>query len=103
MGIDSAANLIIESAQLYETSTDSTLALEAMERLSLTKRIHATLLKNNLNHSVFRVEVPEKGIAQISGLAYSEGEKVRAIEIVKGVPGISEVQSEVLVVPEPYD
>ena len=37
--------------------------LEAMERLSLNKRIEAELLKNNFTFINYHIDVPEKGQA----------------------------------------
>ena len=100
IGIDSASKLIMEAAQLPEIKKCSTTALDTMERLSLKKRIHATILKSGLNSPILDVEVPEKGVAEIRGWTYTGGEKERLLEIVKGVPGISEVRSNVYTVPE---
>jgi cytidylate kinase len=99
MGIDAAAKLIMEAAQSDQVKTCSLTATEAMERLSQAKRIEAALLKNDLNLSMLNVEVPETGVAQISGWSYTEDERERIAEIVKGVPGISEVRSEVAIMP----
>jgi hypothetical protein len=100
--IHSAAN-IIQAAQLQQIRTCSMTELDCMERLSLTKRIDATLLKNHFNLPRLYVEVPEKGVAQIGGWAFTEAEKESVLEIVKRVPGISEVRSEVFIVPDAYN
>jgi len=70
-----------------------------MERLSLSKKIEAALLENNLSPAQFHVEVPEKGIARITGWTSSHDYKNVLLEVVKGVPGVSDIRSEVVVVP----
>jgi len=70
-----------------------------MERLSLTKRIEATLLRDGISTTEFHIEVPEKGVARISGWTSSQEYKNRVLEVVKGVPGVSDVRSKVVVVP----
>jgi hypothetical protein len=99
IGIDSAVKLIIESARSQEINECSLTAIDAMEKLSQTKMIQAELLKNNLNLSMLNVEVPEKGLAHITGWSHTEEDKGNVVEIVKGVHGISEVQPEVAIMP----
>lgn len=99
MGIDSAVKLITEAARSQKIKDCTLTAIDAMERLSQTNMIQATLLKNDFNLSMLHVEVPEKGLAHITGFSHSEEEKGHVVEIVKGVHGISEVQSEVGVMP----
>jgi len=95
---DSAARLIWEVAQSQEIKECSITAIEAMERLSLSKKIEAALFENNLSGAQFHVEVPEKGVAQITGWTSSQEDKKLLLRVVKGVPGVSDVRSEVVVV-----
>jgi cytidylate kinase len=99
---NSAIGLISDAAGSEEINACSLTALDAMERLSQTKGIEAALLKQNLNLSMLHVEVPEKGLAQISGWAYSDEEKGRVDSAVKEVAGIAEVRSEVSIMPVSY-
>lgn len=103
MGTEVAINLIIEAARSDEMKTCSLTALDTMERLSQTKGIEAALLRQNLNLSMLHVEVPEKGLAQISGWAYTDEEKGRVEAAVKNVAGIAEVRSEVAIMPASYE
>jgi osmotically-inducible protein OsmY len=68
-----------------------------MERLSLSKRIEAALLKNKIPLANLHLEVPEKGVARVTGVLHSEHLRDRLLEVVKVVPGVSEVKSEVTV------
>lgn len=96
---DSAAKLIMEVAQSQEIKACSITAVDVMERLSLSKKIKAALLQNNLSPLEFHIEVPEKGVAQITGWTSSQEYKNLLLEVVKGVPGVSDVRSQVVVVP----
>ncbi|MFH1487971.1 MAG: cytidylate kinase-like family protein [Pseudomonadota bacterium] len=99
---ESAAKLVMEAAELQEIKTCSLSAMDAMDRLSQIKKIQAVLLKNNINMTMLNVEVPEKGVAEISGLANSEEEKKEILKYVKSVPEISEVRYEVVLKPAGY-
>lgn len=88
----------MEMAQSEEIKECSITAVGAMERLSLSKKIQAALLENNLISVQFHVEVPEKGVAQITGWMSSQEDKNLLLRVVKGVPGVSDVRSEVVVV-----
>ena len=97
LSAESATKLVIEAAKLQEINTCSLTALDAMERLSQLKKVEAELLKNNINLATLHLEVPEKGVVEINGLAYTLSDRNRIIEIVKGIPGISEVKPEIVV------
>jgi cytidylate kinase len=94
----SGANLIMQVAQSQEMKECSSTALNAMERLSLSKRIEAALLNNKMPLMNLHVEVPEKGVAQVTGTLHSEHLRDRLLEVVQVVPGVSQVRSEVNVI-----
>jgi cytidylate kinase len=95
----SAARIIIETARSQEITACSRTALDSMERLSLVRKIQAEILKNNLEQDLVHIEVPEKGVAHVSGLAYSEEVKERFLKIVAQVEGVGEVRSNLNVIP----
>jgi len=99
---DSASKLIIETANSDEINTCSLTALDAMEKLSQIKKIQAALLENTLDDNMLIIDVPEKGVADLSGLSYSKEMIDLIIKVVKGIPGISEVRSEIVVAPPLY-
>jgi cytidylate kinase len=99
LSADSAAGLIVEVAQSQEIKECSLTALDAMERRSLSKKIEAALLRNDISPSDFHIEIPEKGVALIRGWTHTQGDKDRLLEVAREVPGVSEVKSEVNVVP----
>jgi cytidylate kinase len=96
LGTDSAARLIMEAAQSEEVKACSIAALDAMERLSLSKRVQAAVMKNSLNPLDFHVEVPERGVVQITGSINPLESKDRLLEVVKAVPGVREVRSDIV-------
>ncbi|MBW1695648.1 MAG: cytidylate kinase-like family protein [Deltaproteobacteria bacterium] len=99
---DSAVKLIVDTASSEAIETCSLSAADTMERLSQKKKIEAALVENDINLFLLHVEVPEKGVAEITGAVYSEEEKQRIAEIVKKAANVSEVRSEVVVSPVSY-
>lgn len=97
-----AAKLIIAAAGSEEINSCSLTALESMEKLAEVKRIHAALLAENLDNHMLNIEAVEGGIIEISGLASDKDSVDDIIKIVKAVPGVSEVRSEMVVAPSLY-
>ncbi len=95
----SAAEIIVGAAQHQEVKTCSLTALDAMDRLSLEKKIEAALLKNSFNLRYIHVMVPDKGVAIVRGLAESDDDMNRIQEVVAAVAGVKEIHSEVSVRP----
>jgi len=98
LSTDSAAKLIVEVAQSQEIKECSLTALESMERLSLSKKVEAAIVKNNFSPVDFQVDITEEGVTQITGWTHSKHEKDRLLKVVEGVPGVSDVRSNVFVV-----
>ncbi|MBW1800735.1 MAG: cytidylate kinase-like family protein [Deltaproteobacteria bacterium] len=97
LSAESATKLVLEAANLQEINTCSLTALDAMKRLSQLKKVEAELLKNNVNLATLYMDVPEKGIVEIRGLAYTLADRDRIIDVAKGVSGISDVKPEIVV------
>ncbi len=95
----SAAEIIAAAAHAQEVKTCSLTALDAMDRLSLEKKIEAALLKNSFDPLYIHVTVPEKGIARVRGLAESDDDLNTLQKIVGAVDGVREVRNEVSVRP----
>jgi cytidylate kinase len=102
LSVDSAARLIMEVAQSQEIKECSLTALDAMENRSLSKKIEAAILKNDFSLTDIDIEVSEKGVALIHGWTYTQENRDQLLNVVKEVPGVSEVKSEVVVVPAGY-
>ena len=99
MAYESVAKLIVEAAQSQEVKACSLTALDAMERLSLGKKIEAALLKNNFNLWYIHLEVPLKGVASISGVADSNEDLERLRRILEAVDGVVEVRCDMSIKP----
>jgi cytidylate kinase len=98
----SAAEIIVGAAQNQEMKTCSLTALDAMDRLSLEKKIEAALLKNSFNPVYIHVTMPEKGIALVRGLTESDDDLNRLQKIVEAVEDVQEVRSEASVRPAAF-
>jgi cytidylate kinase len=103
IGLERAAQLVGDMALSPGLKACSIYARDALERLSQTKRIEASLLEMDLRHAGLRVEMPEKGVAQISGVLYKHEDKERIPEIISRIPGVDKVQMDVSLMPTAYD
>jgi cytidylate kinase len=103
VGVERAAQLVYDMARSPELKACSIYARDALERLSQTKRIEAALLEMALRHAGLRVAMPEKGVAQISGVLYNHEDKGRIPEIVSRIPGVEKVELDVSMMPAAYD
>ena len=99
IGNESAAKFIIDLATSDEITSCSLTALESMERLSQEKKVHAALLKNDIDLRYLNVEVVESGVARIGGIVFAKEDQLKIVEIAKGVAGISDVRAEITVTP----
>jgi len=97
LGENWAARLIIDAAQSQEIAVCSLTAMDAMEKLSLSKRVEAALIKNRISTLELNIEVPEKGVVYITGSINPLESESHVLEIIRGVAGVSEVKSEVTV------
>ena len=72
IGSDAASKFIIDLASSNEISTCSLTALDAMEKLSLKKKVEAELLKHHVNLSMLQLEVPENGKLHVHGMTTTQ-------------------------------
>jgi len=102
IGEDTAVQFIVDLAASDKIKACSLTALETMERLALEKKIHAELLKSNIDLRFIHIDVLEPGVARISGMVLSPDDQTRITEIVESLAGISSVQSKVVPMPMGY-
>jgi len=102
IGIERASQTIVETARYSELKACNIYALEAIERLSQTKRIEAALLELDLRPMGVRVEIPQKGVVHISGFLYNQEVKARIPKLIRGFPGVERVDVDVMVLPVGY-
>ena len=100
LGIEGSAELIVNALRLPAIQECSIHALEAMERMMLTKRVQAAVYKSHMGfHTFTNIEVPEKGVVEITGMVETAETKERLRETIKAVPGVVRVQDEITVLP----
>jgi cytidylate kinase len=97
LGTQGAAKLVLEALKSQAIQECSLNALGSMERMSLSKKVQAELLRQHFNLNQFHVEVPETGLVQLTGFTTSQDEKDRLTETAKKVPGVARLNAEVAV------
>ena len=102
LGIDTAAQLIIEAARSETMKTCSLSAVDAMDRLSLKKRVEASFLEKSLNLKWLYLDIPEKGKVEIRGIVTTQEEKEQVVKAIKAVKGVQEVQDQTVIVTSSY-
>ena len=100
MDTDGAEALIVEAALSQKIKECSISALDSMERLSLGKKVQAEFLRNNIDLSLLHLEVADQGVVYIKGLMKSQDKAQKIIDVARSVPGVNDVQSEVIVMPK---
>jgi len=105
IGLERAAQLIVGTARSPEIKACSIYALDALERMSQAKRIEAALidLDLDLRLSALTVEMPEKGVAHISGILFNREDKERIPAVVGRIPGVEKIELDVTLMPAGYD
>jgi cytidylate kinase len=93
LDIDTASGLIVKAARSESIRKCSLNALEAMEKLSLEKKVHAALHEIGVNMSTIVVEVPETGTVHVYGVSGGNEETEKIKTAVRGVPGVSKAVS----------
>ena len=99
VGPEWAVKLIKDLAKADEVKACSLNALESMEKSSLQRKIDAAFLEHNLSVQGIHVEVGEGGRVRLTGWCRFEGEKESLINAVKGVAGVSNVASDIFIMP----
>ena len=100
ISMETAVKYIADLARSDDIKTCSLSALESMERLSLERKVHAALLEHMLASRIFTVEVTAPGTVTIYGIANSEDEKAKVLDIIGNMKEINKVESSLVVVKE---
>jgi osmotically-inducible protein OsmY len=93
-----AARIIVDAARSEDLRSCSLHALETMERLSVEKKIRAALMEHRVDPSLVMVEVCGDGEAHVGGVSANDEDRQRVVTIVRAVPGVKNVVSEMEVV-----
>lgn len=99
VGVKTAAKMIAKAAVSDEINSCSLTAVEAMENLSLQKKVEAAILRANFSKTELHVEVPEPGVVEIMGWLRQSEEKDNLLKVVKAVSGVKSVHESFVVVP----
>lgn len=99
VGIDTAAQLIIEAARSEEIKSCSPTAIDAMARLALARRAEAKLLEAAFSPFSLSVKCPQPGVVEISGWVATNEEKESISSLLKELPGVTETRLNVVVRP----
>ncbi|MFZ0448072.1 MAG: cytidylate kinase family protein [Desulfatiglandaceae bacterium] len=102
IGYKTIATLVMDTARAEEMAACSLTALEAMERLSILKRIQGALLKNDLDDRLLTIDIVERGIVQVNGLSNDSESVNRIIKTIEGVQGVQKVHSGLMISPPLY-
>lgn len=94
LGIDAAAEMIVNLAQTEHIQECSLSALDSMEKLSLLKRVETAVFKDNINPQELAIEVPEAGVVKLVGVINPMRTVAGVTELVRSVPGVKKVVCE---------
>ena len=101
VGVDWATKIIVKLAGSEQIQECSLKAIEEMEASSLQRKVDAVIIKANLS-PVFApifVDVTGKGKVNLRGFVSNKEGMNRVIEMVKDIQGVSEVTTQIVVVP----
>jgi cytidylate kinase len=94
IGTDAAVSLVVHLAESNAIAACTLNALEAMERLSLQKRVEAALIKANISLQELGIEVPRPGVVKLTGLIDPMRTVAGVSEVARQVPGVEKVIAE---------
>jgi len=91
LGIDAAAEMIVNLARTESIRECSLSALESMEKLSLLKKVEAAVMQDNINPQELLIEVPEPGVVKLTGLINPMRTVAGVTELINSVQGVEQV------------
>ena len=91
LGIDTAAEMIVNLAQAETIRECSLAALESMEKLSLLKKVEAAVMRDNINPQELQIDVPQPGVVKLTGLINPMRTVAGVTELIKSVAGVKKV------------
>lgn len=96
-----ATKLIVDLAGSDEVKSCSMKAIEEMKLSSLKRKVDTAITKSSISSSFtnIMVEVTGEGQVLLRGLVSSKDDLNKVLRLVKEVPGITDVTSEVIVMP----
>jgi cytidylate kinase len=102
LGADIGAKMIIDAATHSDIKACGLNALSAMERFALEKKILGYLTKKKISTTMVTIEVEKPGHVHLGGLASTSEDRDILVNAVKEVPGVTDVKSDLTVMPYQY-
>lgn len=104
IGVEGATKTIIDVAGSPGLNACNVYAIDALQRFAIIRRIKASLMDSGIQIKGLQVEMPEKGLVQISGIVENYFEKDSLMAIIKLTPGVERVDLDLLrALPLSYD
>lgn len=102
--IERAVTLISDLSESEKVRECGLNSLEKMEFSSLKLKVDAAIIKNGLTSPLgfFYTDVTGKGKVRLWGSARNSEEHEKLLTVVKNVPGVTEVQSDIFIMPQRY-
>lgn len=91
------ARQIVALAGSDDMRARSLSALQVIECLALQKKVHSILLGRGISLKTIFIDVPDKGLARLYGIAGNAETRTRIIEIVRQIPEVSQVETKILI------
>jgi osmotically-inducible protein OsmY len=66
-----------------------------MDNLSLEKKVHAAIIKKNVEMEYLNIEVPEKGSVHITGLVSSDNDRESIQSALEAITDVTDVHIDV--------
>lgn len=103
IGEERAVHLIVETARSPEIASCSIHALKALQRLSVQKRVEASLREMDLQYSALVVGMSDEGVVRVSGVVFDVEDKERIPATIGRLPGVEKVELDITTMPAGYD
>lgn len=99
ISVETAAKQIVALAGSDDMKACSLAALESMERLALEKKVHSELLRQGISLKMIFIDVTAPGSVRVYGIALNNDARSKIIDLIQQVPGVNDVQSDIIIDP----
>lgn len=102
LSLDLAVETVVRVARSEEIKACSIDAMRQIETMALKSRLEAAIMEAGLayGHTIsISIEVPEPGVAQLSGFVEDQASLDKAQKVVESVPGVRKLVNHLKVVP----
>lgn len=99
VSVETAAKQIVALAGSDDMKACSLAALESMDRLALEKKVHSELLRQGISLKMILFDVTAPGSVRVYGVTLNADERSKIVDLIQQVPGVSDVQSDIIIEP----